>query len=95
MPASRSGLRTARDWKTKASISMPPPATSQAAMAPKGPVAAPNRAGSEKIPAPTMDPTTMAVRVPRENFSVDSMRYSPFYWLSGVAFWGALITPAG
>ena len=37
-------------------------------MAPNGPVAVPKRAGSEKIPAPTIEPTTMAVRVRRENF---------------------------
>ena len=71
MPESRSGLRSARNWKTNASISMPPPAIVQAISAPNGPVAAPNRPGSEKMPAPTIDPTTMAVKVKRENFSAD------------------------
>ena len=47
---------------------MPPAAMIQAMMAPNGPVALPKVRGSEKIPAPTMDPTTMAVRVQTENF---------------------------
>ena len=64
-PESRSGLRIARFWKTNASISMPAPATAQAISEPRMPVATPNRAGSEKTPAPTMPPTTIAVRVGR------------------------------
>lgn len=37
-------------------------------MAPNGPVAAPKVRGRENIPAPTMDPTTIAVRANRESF---------------------------
>ena len=62
-PESSSGLRIARFWKTKASISMPVPAIAQAISEPRMPVATPNRAGSEKTPAPTMPPTTIAVSV--------------------------------
>ncbi len=62
-PESSSGLRIARVWKTNASISMPVPATAQAISEPRMPVATPNRAGSEKTPAPTMPPTTIAVSV--------------------------------
>ena len=49
-PESRSGLRIARFWKTKASISMPAPATAQAISEPRMPVATPKRAGSENTP---------------------------------------------
>jgi hypothetical protein len=57
-------------------MSMPPPAIAQAISAPNGPVAAPNRPGSEKVPAPTIEPTTMAVRVKRENFcSADAVPF--------------------
>ena len=56
-------MRSARFWKTKASISMPAPAIAQAISDPRMPVATPKRAGSEKTPAPTMPPITMAVRV--------------------------------
>src|SRR3954453_17046508 len=62
-PESRSGLRIARFWKTKASISMPAPAIVHAISEPRIPVATPKRAGSEKTPAPTIPPTTMAARV--------------------------------
>src|SRR6478735_435466 len=62
-PESSSGLRIARFWKTNASISMPAPATAQAISEPRIPVATPNRAGSEKTPAPTMPPTTSPVSV--------------------------------
>src|SRR5699024_2394300 len=65
-PESRSGLRMARAWNTNASISMPAPATAQAMSDPRIPVATPNRAGSENTPAPTIDPTTMAVSVGRD-----------------------------
>jgi hypothetical protein len=34
------------------------------------PVAAPNRAGSENTPAPTIDPTTIIDSVPTETFAV-------------------------
>ena len=47
---------------------MPPPAMIQAMMAPNGPVAPANVRGNEKMPAPTMDPTTMAVRTGSESF---------------------------
>jgi len=40
-------------------------------MAPKGPVAMPKVRGREKIPAPTIDPTTIAVNANRENFAVE------------------------
>ncbi len=67
MPASRSGRRSESVWKTKASISMPTPAMAQAIMAPNGPVSRAKVCGSEKMPAPTIDPTTIAVRVQTEN----------------------------
>jgi hypothetical protein len=38
-----------------------------AIIAPKGPVACPKVRGSEKIPAPIMDPTTIAVSVSNVN----------------------------
>jgi hypothetical protein len=47
---------------------MPVPAIAQAMIAPKGPVAAPNRPGRLKMPAPTMDPTTIAVSADSESF---------------------------
>src|SRR4051812_12251301 len=62
-PESSSGLRIARFWKTKASISMPAPAIAQAISEPRIPVATPKRAGSEKTPAPTIPPTTIAASV--------------------------------
>src|SRR3954452_2021667 len=68
-PESRSGLRMARFWNTKASISIPVPATAQAISDPRMPVATPKRAGSEKTPAPTMPPTTIPVSVGRLIFS--------------------------
>jgi hypothetical protein len=42
----------------------------QAKMAPKGPVARPKVRGNEKIPEPTIDPTTIAVRANSESFCV-------------------------
>jgi hypothetical protein len=45
-----------------------------AMMAPKGPVAMPKVRGSEKMPEPTMDPTTIAVSANSESF-----------WVAGVA----------
>ena len=69
-PESSSGLRIARFWKTKASISMPVPAIAQAISEPRMPVATPKRAGSENTPAPTMPPTTIAVSVGRLIFAV-------------------------
>src|SRR5208283_1785849 len=40
---------------------MPVPAIAQAMRAPKGPVAVANRPGKLKIPAPTIEPMTMAI----------------------------------
>jgi hypothetical protein len=47
---------------------MPLPAMPQAINAPKGPVALPKVRGSEKMPAPTIPPTTIAVSARRESF---------------------------
>ncbi len=47
---------------------MPVPAMSQAITAPSGPVALAKVRGSEKIPAPTMPPTTIAVKPQRDIF---------------------------
>src|SRR5262245_45031032 len=52
---------------------MPPAAMIQAMIAPKGPVALAKVLGSEKIPAPTIDPTTIAVNAQKENFWTDAM----------------------
>ena len=41
---------------------MPPAAMHQAIIAPNGPVAFPKVRGSEKMPAPIIDPTTIAVK---------------------------------
>ena len=67
-PLSRSGRRTASDWKTKASISIPVPAITQAISAPSTPVAVPNSPGRVKTPPPTIEPTTMPARVRTETF---------------------------
>src|SRR5215468_9085045 len=67
-PASSSGLRTASVWNTNASISIPVPATAHAISAPNTPVARAKFRGSEKTPAPTIDPTTMAISVVSGNF---------------------------
>ncbi|BCP51708.1 hypothetical protein K32_03250 [Kaistia sp. 32K] len=58
---------------------MPVPAISQAMMAPNGPVAEPNRPGRLKIPAPTIEPTTIAVNAPRDSFPVvaDAISFPP------------------
>jgi hypothetical protein len=58
-------LRIASVWNTNASISMPVPAITQAISAPITPVSWAKRRGSEKTPAPTIDPTTIAVIVMR------------------------------
>src|SRR5262249_56770424 len=47
---------------------MPPAATAQAISAPNTPVALPNRRGSMKMPAPIIDPTTMAVNAGSDIF---------------------------
>src|SRR4051812_13485704 len=52
-------------------MSMPAPAISHAISAPRMPVSWANRRGSEKTPAPTMDPTTMAVIVIRVSFCTE------------------------
>src|SRR6516164_9574422 len=57
-----SGRFSARNWNTRPSIYMPVPAIAQAMRAPKGPVAVANRPGRLKMPAPTIEPMTMAVR---------------------------------
>ena len=67
MPASRSGLRRDSVWNTKASISMPVPAMTQAIIAPSAPVTRPNDAGNAKMPDPTMDPITSATSALRES----------------------------
>ncbi|MOA09636.1 hypothetical protein D3C78_1294860 [compost metagenome] len=50
---------------------MPVPAITQAMIAPKGPVADPKRPGRLKIPAPTMEPTTIAVSENNVSFCCD------------------------
>ncbi|MEH2481841.1 hypothetical protein V1282_005198 [Nitrobacteraceae bacterium AZCC 2146] len=47
---------------------MPPRAVHQAKTAPNGPVAMPKVQGNEKMPEPTMDPTTIAVSAKNESF---------------------------
>ena len=50
---------------------MPVPAISHAMTAPNGPVAPAKVRGSEKMPAPTIPPTTIAVNCSRDIFSSD------------------------
>src|SRR5262245_21284497 len=66
-----SGRFSASAWNTRASIYMPVPAMIHAMMAPNGPVAVAKRPGRLKMPAPTIEPTTMAVRAGRESFCSD------------------------
>ncbi|GAA2006535.1 hypothetical protein GCM10009739_17130 [Microbacterium ulmi] len=47
-------------------MSIPPPAIAHAISVPATPVLAANWAGSEKTPAPTIDPTTMPESVSRD-----------------------------
>jgi hypothetical protein len=47
---------------------MPMPATHQAMIAPSGPVARAKLRGREKMPAPTMEPTTIAVSAGNDSF---------------------------
>ena len=56
---------------------MPAAAMIQAMMAPNGPVAMAKVRGSEKMPAPTMEPTTMPVRANSESFCTefDAMKF--------------------
>jgi hypothetical protein len=49
---------------------MPVPAISHAMIAPTGPVALAKVRGSEKIPAPTIPPTTIVVNANRDSFCV-------------------------
>ena len=64
-----------------ASINMPKPEMAQAINAPNPPVTRPNACGREKMPAPTIEPTTMADNVHKENFCSDDvvMTYSSAY----------------
>src|SRR3954453_20298004 len=68
MPESRSGRRTASDWNTSARVNMPAPATTHAISAPRTPVATPNWLGRVKTPPPTIEPTTIPVRVRTDTF---------------------------
>lgn len=68
MPASSSGLRRAKVWKTKANISMPQPAMAQAISAPAPPVARPKADGRAKMPEPIIEPTTRAMSARSESF---------------------------
>src|SRR5215475_7711472 len=52
---------------------MPPAAMHQAKMAPNGPVAMPKVLGSEKMPEPTIEPTTIAVSANSESFWIDGV----------------------
>jgi hypothetical protein len=52
---------------------MPAPAIIHAMAAPTGPVAFANVRGNEKMPAPIMPPTTMAVSCKRLIFCTDSL----------------------
>ncbi|GAA0652637.1 hypothetical protein GCM10009101_28000 [Brevundimonas lenta] len=52
---------------------MPVPAIPQAIRAPNGPVAAPKRLGRLNIPAPTIEPTTIAVSIGNDIFWADCM----------------------
>jgi hypothetical protein len=45
----------------------------QAKIAPNGPVAMPKVRGSENIPEPTIEPTTIAVNANRESFWIDGV----------------------
>src|SRR6185503_14049680 len=50
---------------------MPVPATNQAMMAPNGPVAVANLPGRLKMPAPTIEPTTIPVNAKGDSFCSD------------------------
>jgi hypothetical protein len=67
------GLRTASNWKTNASISIPVPAMAHAIRAPATPVSWANRRGSENTPAPTIEPTTIPVMVQNVSFWTDDV----------------------
>src|SRR5215470_12698434 len=90
-----SGRFSARAWNTRASMYIPVPAIAQAMRAPKGPVAVANRPGRLKIPAPTIEPMTMAVREESGSFcsvgedaedaddAVEDVMFSSFITLAG------------
>src|SRR6516162_3149606 len=59
-------------WSTRAKVYMPPAAISHAMIAPKTPVAVPKARGSDQMPAPTIEPTTIMVSANSENFCVCS-----------------------
>ena len=63
-----SGRFSARAWNTRASMYMPVPAIAHAMRAPKGPVAVANRPERLKMPAPTIEPMTIAVSEKAEAF---------------------------
>lgn len=50
-------------------MSIPPPAIAHASTAPHTPVSAAKRPGSEKTPAPTIEPTTSPARVSAETLA--------------------------
>src|SRR5580693_784027 len=64
-----SGRFSARAWNTRASMYMPVPAIAHAMRAPKGPVAVANRPERLKMPAPTIEPMTIAVSEESGSFS--------------------------
>ena len=72
---------------------MPVPAMIQAITAPSGPVAPANVRGSEKIPAPTMLPTTIAVSWNRDIFASADAIPHPIRW-AAVAAVRAILCPA-
>jgi hypothetical protein len=56
---------------------MPPAAINHAMIAPNGPVAFPKVRGSEKMPEPTIDPTTIPVSANSDNFCTDLSAKGP------------------
>ena len=58
---------------------MPVPAMHHAMMAPKGPVAAPKRPGRLKMPAPTIEPTTMPVSATSDSFAVFGVSFMSMF----------------
>ncbi|MNV03417.1 hypothetical protein D3C71_936810 [compost metagenome] len=77
MPASSCGRRLARFWNTNASISMPSPLIAQPSNAAPGPALRAMFCGREKMPAPTIDPTTSAVSAGRPSRSDAALMGSP------------------
>src|SRR5690606_18661064 len=91
-PESSSGLRIARSWKTKASMSMPVPAIVHAMSAPRTPVSRANLPGRVNTPAPTIEPTTMPIRARVDSFTVGAVPESAAA-VSSVAILGAFSRP--